>query len=152
MCWYPSIVSDMKPALDKTGAKGRSDSSVYHAMLSVCSLLNIVSCWALGLFGCFLNMFSLWTLLDIKLQPLICRLEMETFGGILQRPDISKVPWKSGANCWLCQENSFKNQCQVGRQGCNLGTIFVHFSVCHFWSVLIFILTHPRWEITMRLL
>lgn len=83
------------------------------AKLSVYSLLNIVSCWALGLFGCFLNMFSLWTPLDAKLQPMICCLELETFGGILQGLDVSKVPWKSGASHCLCQENSFKAYCKA---------------------------------------
>lgn len=87
------------------------------AKLSVYSLLNIVNCWALGLFGCFLNMFSLWTLLDIKLQPMMCCLELETFGGILRRPDVSIVPWKSGAILWLCQENSFKTYCKAGGGG-----------------------------------
>jgi len=114
-------------------------------------LLNIVSCWALGLIGCFLNMPSLWTLLDIKLQLMICYLELETFGGILWRPDPSQVPWKSGANHWLCQETALKSGVSFG-EGSNLGTIFVHISVCHFWSVLIFILTWPWWEITMHLL
>lgn len=84
-----------------------------RAKLSVYSLLNIVSCWALGLFGCFLNMFSLWTPLDVKLQPMICCLELETFGGILQGPDVSKVPWKSGASHCLCQENCFKAYCKA---------------------------------------
>lgn len=43
----------------------------------------------LGLFGCFLNPFSLQILLDIGLQPIICHLDLGTVSGILLRPDIS---------------------------------------------------------------
>lgn len=103
-------------------------------------------CWAqlpqspCGLPGCFLSTFSLRATLDITLQPTVLHFDPGTVGGILLWPDTNTTEARYKP---LALPSKQLQKLAWGLEGCNLGTITVHSPICHFWSLLILILTSP---------